>query len=179
MLTHLGLFYFERLGNYGHCMFIFTFLRNCFSRIFFCTRSNWSKWFSYRSVWPIDRIFKPVQTLWIRVDMGVMAVKGYSILPASPKLEPYHQIQLRIIPRTPHFFWWWWGLPLCKGDNQCILSHTDRSLIVVLQNERIFPFNFKIAITPRSTPTQISCTCLGHIYGSNRIVQSFINDYYY
>ena len=36
-----------------------------------------------------------------------------------------------------------------------------------------------IAITPRSTLTQISCTCLGAIYGSNKTVQLFTKDYYF
>ena len=31
--------------------------------------------------------------LWVRIDLGVMAIKGYSIF---PELEPHHPIQYHI-----------------------------------------------------------------------------------
>ena len=44
-----------------------------------------------------------VLTLWVRVDEGVMTMKGYFILPKCPELELYHQMQFSIIPRTVLF----------------------------------------------------------------------------
>ena len=44
---------------------------------------------------------KQVLPLRVRVDLGVMAIKGYATHPRSPQLEPHYQMQFRIIPRTP------------------------------------------------------------------------------
>ena len=41
------------------------------------------------------------QQIW--VDMGVMAMKGYSILLRASELEPYHQMQFSFLPKTPPF----------------------------------------------------------------------------
>ena len=35
---------------------------------------------------------KQVLPLWVKVDLGVMAMKGYSSFPKGPELEPHHQI---------------------------------------------------------------------------------------
>ena len=40
------------------------------------------------------------------MDLGLMAMKGYSTLPRSPELKPHHQIQFNIIPRMPVFLGW-------------------------------------------------------------------------
>ena len=37
------------------------------------------------------------------MDLGVMATDEYSELPRSPELEPHHQMQFSVIPRTPLF----------------------------------------------------------------------------
>ena len=42
-----------------------------------------------------------VLSLLVRVDMGVMALKGYSTLPRSPKLLPHPKMQFSGTPRTP------------------------------------------------------------------------------
>ena len=40
-----------------------------------------------------------IQPLLIRVDLEVMAMKGYSSFPRSPKLEPQHLMTLSVTPR--------------------------------------------------------------------------------
>ena len=47
----------------------------------------------FKQIWSIDSS----QT----VNQWVMSTKGYSTLPRSPRLEPYHQMQFSVIPRTP------------------------------------------------------------------------------
>ena len=43
----------------------------------------------FSSIWHIDR------TLWVKVDLGAMAMKEYSTFPNAPTLlEPHHQIVL-------------------------------------------------------------------------------------
>ena len=46
---------------------------------------------------------EPKQELlfWVKVDLGVMAMKEYSMFPTSVGLEPHHQIQFCVIPQTP------------------------------------------------------------------------------
>ena len=44
-----------------------------------------------------------VLPLKIKVDLGIMAMKGYSTLPRSPELEPHHQMLFSIIPGSPIF----------------------------------------------------------------------------
>ena len=39
----------------------------------------------------------------IKVDLGVMAMKGYSTLPRSLELELHHLIQFSILSGTPFF----------------------------------------------------------------------------
>ena len=41
--------------------------------------------------------------LRVRVDLGVMAMKGYSTFPRALELEPHHQMQFNVMPRTPIF----------------------------------------------------------------------------
>ena len=41
-----------------------------------------------------------VLPLLVRVHLEVMTMKGYSILPSFPELEPNHQIQFSVIPCT-------------------------------------------------------------------------------
>ena len=59
----------------------------------------------------------------VRLNLRVMAMKGYYIFPRAPELEPHDQMHFSVIPRKPFL-----GevLLLCKGYNQCILSTTDR-----------------------------------------------------
>ena len=38
--------------------------------------------------------------LWVRVNLGVMAMKRYSILPKAPGPEPHYQIHFSVIPKT-------------------------------------------------------------------------------
>ena len=42
-----------------------------------------------------------IQLFWLRVDLGVIALKGYITLCRSPELEPRHQIQFCVLLRTP------------------------------------------------------------------------------
>ena len=46
--------------------------------------------------------------LQVRVDLGVMVMKGYSTLSRSLKLEPNLWMQFTVIPSTP-LFWVEWG----------------------------------------------------------------------
>ena len=41
-----------------------------------------------------------IQTIYVRVDLVVMAMKEYSKFPKAPGLEPHHQMQFSFIPRT-------------------------------------------------------------------------------
>ena len=56
--------------------------------------------------------------LWIRVELGVMAMQRYSILPRSTELKPPHQIQFSVIPKTPHF---WGSSHSSAGDTVSIV----------------------------------------------------------
>ena len=47
---------------------------------------------------------KQVLPLLIRVDLGVMAIKGYSTLPRSQELEPYYQMQFSVISILCHIY---------------------------------------------------------------------------
>ena len=42
-----------------------------------------------------------VLPLRVRVDLGVITIKGYSTFLRYPELEPHHLMQLRVIPGTP------------------------------------------------------------------------------
>ena len=55
----------------------------------------------FSSIWPIDRTPYQVIPLQASVDLGVMAMKGYSTFSkAPPLLEPHHQIVLCPIQDT-------------------------------------------------------------------------------
>ena len=43
---------------------------------------------------------KQVLTPQIRVNLGVIAIKGYSTFPRAPEIEPHHQVQFSVILRT-------------------------------------------------------------------------------
>ena len=56
--------------------------------------------------------------LWVRVDLGVMAIKGHTVFPkASALLEPYHQIFLYHIQDTR-----WGSFTRLLRCSQCILQ---------------------------------------------------------
>ena len=42
-------------------------------------------------------------TLWIKVDLELIAMKGYSTLPRPPELESHHRIHFNVIPKTSLF----------------------------------------------------------------------------
>ena len=50
--------------------------------------------------------------LGVRVDLGAMAVKGYSTLPKDPEQEPHHQMQFSVI--YPGHSLGGGFLPLCR-----------------------------------------------------------------
>ena len=64
---------------------------------------------------------KQVLPLQVRVDMGLMTIKGYSTFPRSQDLEPHHQMLFNIILRTI-LFWESMSYPSGRGYNQHILS---------------------------------------------------------
>ena len=45
-----------------------------------------------------------VQPLWVREDLEVIAIEGYSTVSRSPELEPHPQIPFCIIPQTPYLY---------------------------------------------------------------------------
>ena len=61
-----------------------------------------------------------VLPLWVRVDLGVMAMKAYSTLPIFPELEPHYQVQFSVITRT--FLWWAGGLAPTLQEMQSAYS---------------------------------------------------------
>ena len=78
---------------------------------------------------------KQVLSLWVSVDLGVMAMKGYSILPRSPELEPHHQMKFSVIHRmTPPTFFAGEGYPFCNEYHQHILSPVDMVHIYLEKN---------------------------------------------
>ena len=61
---------------------------------------------------------------WVRVDLRVMAMMVYSTHSKSPKLEPHHQMQFKIIPKSL-LFGGEGGLLHCGEYSQHILSLAD------------------------------------------------------
>ena len=45
---------------------------------------------------------KQILLLWVRMNLRVMAMKGYFTFPDS-ELEPHHCIQFNVITKAPHF----------------------------------------------------------------------------
>ena len=43
---------------------------------------------------------KPLLPLWVRVDLGIMVMKGYSIFSKSPRLESHYKMQFCVICKT-------------------------------------------------------------------------------
>ena len=41
-----------------------------------------------------------IQTLWARVNLGVIAMKMYSTFSKTPELKPHYQMQLSVISKT-------------------------------------------------------------------------------
>ena len=48
---------------------------------------------------------KQVQPIQVEVDLGVMGMKEYATFSKAPGLEPHHQLQLSVIPRTSFLGW--------------------------------------------------------------------------
>ena len=63
-----------------------------------------------------------------RVELGVMAMNGYFILPWTPELELHHKLQFSIIPKTNLF--WIRILSFYRGYSQCILSTPDETELI-------------------------------------------------
>ena len=43
---------------------------------------------------------KQILLIWVRVDLRVIAMKGYCIFPKVPGMEPLHQMQFHVISRV-------------------------------------------------------------------------------
>ena len=69
-----------------------------------------------------------MELLWVRVDLEVIAMKGYSTFFRSSELKPYFQVQFNALPKTP--LWWRKGLPLRGEYSQCILSPTAKVVFI-------------------------------------------------
>ena len=72
----------------------------------------------------------------VRVNLGVMAIKRYILLPRSPEPKPHHQMQLSVIPRTPPFFPGGEVLLLCRKYSQCILKPALKMLVIFLSKKK-------------------------------------------
>ena len=61
--------------------------------LFLIIQFNASHFFKYQTVL-FDLLIGPFQMLplWLRVDLGAIAIKRYSIFLKAPGLEPHHQI---------------------------------------------------------------------------------------
>ena len=60
-----------------------------------------------------------------RVDLGVMAMKEYSIVLRYPELKLYYQIHFTFLPRWSDILVGRRVLFLCYGYSQCILNPVD------------------------------------------------------
>ena len=47
-----------------------------------------------------------VLPLQVRIDLRVMAMKGYSILLRPPEMEPHNQMQFSVILRTSKYYFY-------------------------------------------------------------------------
>ena len=60
--------------------------------------------FAHSLIWSRDgTLSNPLTNRYyhlVRVDLGVMAMKGYSVLPRAPGVEPHHQMASRHIRKT-------------------------------------------------------------------------------
>ena len=84
---------------------IFIFCAVVSSELYFCTRSQ-----QIRIIFNFQEEHWQILPLQFRVDLGVMAMKGYLTFTSSPEMEYRHQIQFSEV---------------VKGYSQCILSPTD------------------------------------------------------
>ena len=57
-------------------------------------------------------------SLWVKVDLGVIAMKGHPTLPRSPEMEPQYQMLFSVIYPGPPF---WWSFTLLR-DIQSVYS---------------------------------------------------------
>ena len=102
--------------------FIIIFFKSSFLPVF--VRSYMYQVFLQTSIWPRNKSRTGAATP-VRVDIEVMAMKGYSTLLIFPELEPHHVMYFSILPWVPFFLW---GLiPLQKIPD--ILIPTDRDSI--------------------------------------------------
>ena len=90
--------------------------------------------------------------LQIRVDLGVMAMKQYSSLPKSQELQPHHQMQLSIIPKTLFFifFFFCFFFLLYHFLPFSLITNTFFFLSFFLSNYNFFPsltISFFLSIT--------------------------------
>ena len=69
---------------------------------------------------------KQVLTLWVRVDLKVIAMKEYSILPKALQLKSHHWMQFSLMPGHLEFFLE--ESYLNAGDMQC-----DRKITLYLK----------------------------------------------
>ena len=82
----------------------FAWVRNLNVKTFQCQAIQFSMSMQFSAFWPIDRYPIKVLTLRARVELGVMAMKGYSAFPKTlALLEPHHQI---VQCHTQDTCWW-------------------------------------------------------------------------
>ena len=92
-----------------------------FSRAFFHTALLNRNVFLNWSIWSIDGALTDTTTLGQR-KYWVMAIKGYSTFLRSPELEPYHQMQFKVLLRGGLWFLIFFFFCIEWGN---IYSYTD------------------------------------------------------
>ena len=61
------------------------------------------KWFFNISIWLIYGTLVGITTLGNKVDLGVMAMKVYFLLPCSSEREPHYLMEFSFIPMSPFY----------------------------------------------------------------------------
>ena len=78
------------------------------------------------------------------VDLGIMAMKGYSTYLKSPKLKPHHQMQFNVISRTLIHGG---GLPLCRDSELQLIGLLLKIVCHLAIVPRKLPHQFLISVT--------------------------------
>ena len=90
LLSNTNSFICRLLNSFKYCYIIRIILFNI--NVF-----KSSKWLD-NSIWPINGTLTGKH--WVKVELGVMAMKEYSTFSKAPGLESHYQIQFSVLSRT-------------------------------------------------------------------------------
>ena len=85
---------------------------------------------------------KQVLPLWVKVDLGEIAMKRYFTLLRAPNLEPHHHMQFNVIPRTSPYV-----LPFCKRFSQRILRPANREGFWMIEYKLCYMSRYTVSFT--------------------------------